>query len=67
MIRVRDFTDQPMQSRSLERGAARKGADDVDPTETTATADGEAVSSSQQSRRRDGEAEGESETASARE
>ena len=45
MIRVRDFTDQPMQSRSLERGAARKGADDVDPTETTATADGEAVSS----------------------
>jgi hypothetical protein len=45
VIRVRDFTDQPMQSRSLERGAARKGADDVDPTETTATADGEAVSS----------------------
>jgi hypothetical protein len=45
VIRVRDFTDQPMQSQSLERGAARKGADDVDPTETTATADGEAVSS----------------------
>jgi hypothetical protein len=34
-----------MQSRSLERGAARKGAGDEDPTETTATVDGEAVSS----------------------
>jgi hypothetical protein len=34
-----------MQSRSLERGAARKGAGDEDLAETTATADGEAVSS----------------------
>jgi hypothetical protein len=34
-----------MESRSLERGVARKGVGDEDPAETTATGDGEAVSS----------------------
>jgi hypothetical protein len=43
-----------MESRSLERGAARKGASDEDPVETTATADGEAVSSRRSEERRRG-------------
>jgi hypothetical protein len=52
-----------MESRSLERGAARKGGGDEDPAETTATVDGEAVSSRQsatqsEERRRGREARG---------
>jgi hypothetical protein len=46
-----------MESRSLERGAARKGAGDEDPAETTATVDGEAVNSRRSTAWSDGEAE----------
>jgi hypothetical protein len=43
-----------MQSRSLESGAARNGAGDEDPAETTTTVDGEAVSSRRSEERRRG-------------
>jgi hypothetical protein len=44
-----------VQSRSLESGAARNGVGDEDSAETTATADGEAVSSRRSEERRRGQ------------